>query len=90
MTDHDRRLLHHPMKPLMTLALALLTALAAPAWAEVSRDAAAAAARQASGGRVLAVERSEHHGRAVWRVKVLTPQGEVKVLLLDASTGQAF
>ena len=79
------------MKPLLfSLTLALLTALAAPAWAEVSRDAAAAAARQSTGGRVLSVDRSEQNGRAVWRVKVLTSRGEVKVLLLDAETGQAL
>ena len=78
------------MKLLMTVTLALLTALAAPAWAQVSRDAAAATARQVSGGRVLAVDRSEINGRAVWRVKVVTPKGEVRVLLLDAATGQAL
>lgn len=79
------------MKPLLfSLTLALLTALAAPAWAEVSRDAAAATARQATGGRVLSVDRSEQNGRTVWRVKVLTSRGEVKVLLLDAQTGQAL
>jgi hypothetical protein len=27
-------------------------------------------------------------GRAVWRVKVLTAQGEVKVLLIDGATGR--
>jgi hypothetical protein len=90
MIAHTCRLTHHNMKPLITLTLALLTALAAPAWADVSRDAAAATARQATGGRVLAVDRSERDGRAVWRVKVVTPQGEVKVLLLDAATGQAL
>lgn len=78
------------MKPFITLALAFLTVLAAPAWAEVSRDAAAATARQATGGRVLSVDRSERNGRAVWRVKVLTAQGEVKVLWLDGATGQPF
>ena len=78
------------MKPLFTLLLVLLTTLAAPAWAQVSRDAAAATARQASGGRVLSVDLSEQDGRAVWRVKVLTPQGEVRVLLLDVATGQRF
>lgn len=78
------------MKLLITVILALLTALATPAWAQVSRDAAAATARQASGGRVLSVDRSEHNGRAVWRVKVVTPKGEVRVLLLDAATGQAL
>ena len=85
-----RTTLPHAMKPLIALTVALLTVLAAPAWAEVSRDAAAATVRQATGGRVLSVDRSEQNGRTVWRVKVLTPQGEVKVLLLDAETGQAF
>lgn len=90
MTAPVRQILHHAMKPLIALTVALLTVLAAPAWAEVSRDAAAATARQATGGRVLAVDRSERNGRPVWRVKVVTPQGEVKVLLLDAATGQAL
>jgi uncharacterized membrane protein YkoI len=78
------------MKLLIPFTLALLTALATPAWAQVSRDAAAATARQASGGRVLSVDRTESNGRPVWRVKVVTPKGEVRVLLLDAATGQAL
>ncbi|WP_240538302.1 PepSY domain-containing protein [Rhodoferax sp. PAMC 29310] len=78
------------MKLLIPFTLALLTALATPAWAQFSRDAAAATARQAGGGRVLSVDRSEYNGRAVWRVKVVTPKGEVRVLLLDATTGQAL
>jgi uncharacterized membrane protein YkoI len=78
------------MKLLIPFTLALLTALATPAWAQVSRDAAAATARQASGGRVLSVDRTEFNGRPVWRVKVVTPKGEVRVLLLDAATGQAL
>jgi uncharacterized membrane protein YkoI len=78
------------MKLLIPFTLALLTALGTPAWAQVSRDAAAATARQASGGRVLSVDRTESNGRPVWRVKVVTPKGEVRVLLLDAATGQAL
>jgi uncharacterized membrane protein YkoI len=76
------------MKLLMTLISALLMALALPAWADVSRDDAATVAQQASGGRVLAVEKTERDGRPVWRVKVLTPQGEVKVILVDAASGR--
>jgi uncharacterized membrane protein YkoI len=68
-------------------ALALL--LAAPARADVSRDQAAAAAQRASGGRVLSVEKADAGGRPVWRVKVVTPQGEVRVILIDVATGQA-
>ena len=41
-----------------------------------------------SGGRVLAVERSESGGRALWRVKVVTPRGDVRVILVDVATGQ--
>ena len=76
------------MKSLIALIGALLMALAMPVWADVSRDDAASAAQQASGGRVLAVEKTEREGRPVWRVKVLTPQGEVKVILIDAASGR--
>ena len=78
------------MKSLIALIGALLMALAMPVWADVSRDDAASAAQQASGGRVLAVEKTEREGRPVWRVKVLTPQGEVKVILIDAASGRTL
>lgn len=78
------------MKLLTTLISALLIALALPAWADVSRDDAATVAQQASGGRVLTVEKTERDGRPVWRVKVLTPQGEVRVVLIDAASGRTL
>lgn len=80
------------MKSLITITLssALLMALALPAWADVSRDDAATVAQKASGGRVLALEKNEREGRPVWRVKVLTPQGEVKVILIDATNGRTL
>jgi uncharacterized membrane protein YkoI len=77
------------MKTITALTCAVLLAFTLPVWAEVSRDDAASMAQKASGGRVLAVERAEHKGAAVWRVKVLTPQGEVKVMLIDAASGRA-
>jgi uncharacterized membrane protein YkoI len=61
-----------------------------PVWADISRDEAVVVAQKVSGGRVLAVEKAEREGRWVWRVKVLTPQGEVKVILIDAVSGQAL
>jgi uncharacterized membrane protein YkoI len=70
------------------ICAAMLAATVAPAWAAVSRDAAAAIAQRESGGRVLSVEQSEAGGRAVWRVKVLTARGEVRVILIDVATGQ--
>lgn len=83
------------MKPLLKPACALLIALSSvltlaplPAWADVSRDEAAAAAQRVSDGRVLSVERSEADRRPVWRVKILTPRGEVRVVLIDAASGR--
>lgn len=70
------------------ICTALLVAAGLPAWAAVSRDDAAALAQRATGGRVLAVERSDAGGRAVWRVKVVTARGEVRVILVDVATGQ--
>jgi hypothetical protein len=64
---------------------AALLALSAPAWADLSRDEAAAAAQRVSGGgRVLAVDRAQN----VWRVKVVTQKGEVRVILIDAASGR--
>ena len=64
--------------------------MAAPAWADISRDEAAAAAQRVSTGRVLSVEKTESDRRPVWRVKVLTAQGEVRVILIDAGSGRAL
>ncbi len=63
---------------------AIALALSMPAWAEVSRDQAAAAAQRQTGGRVLSVEKTESGRRAAWRVKVVTPKGEVRVVFIDA------
>lgn len=76
------------MKFLTTLITALMLALSLPAWADVSRDDAAVMAQQATGGRVLAVDQAQREGRLVWRVKVLTPKGEVIVVLIDAASGR--
>ena len=77
------------MKALVVNPLcALLIALAAPAWADIGRDEAAAAAQRVATGRVLSVERAEADKRPVWRVKVLTGQGDVRVILIDAASGR--
>ena len=78
------------MKTLSSLICAALVALAVPAWAAVSRDEAAGIAQRANGGRVLSVEKAEADGRAVWRVKVVTAQGEVRVILVDVASGRTF
>jgi uncharacterized membrane protein YkoI len=76
------------MKALLTPFCALLIVLATPAWADVSRDEAAAAAQRVASGRVLSVEKAEADHRPVWRVKVLTAKGDVRVILIDAASGR--
>ena len=73
---------------LRSLLCALLFASALPAWADVSRDEAAAVAQRVASGRVLAVERAEVGGKPVWRVKILSAQGEVRVVVVDAASGR--
>lgn len=69
---------------------AVLLAATAPAWANLSRDGAAAAAQRLTNARVLSVEPSEAARRPVWRVKVVTSQGEVRVILMDGVSGQVL
>ena len=40
-----------------------------------------------TGGRVLAAQEVREQGRAMYRVKIITPQGEVRIVLVDAQTG---
>jgi hypothetical protein len=69
--------------------LVMLALACAPSvWADVGPDDAAAVAAQISGGaRVLSVERAGGQ-RMAWRVKLVTSQGEVRVILIDAATGR--
>jgi len=78
------------MKALVKPVCALLIVLAAPAWADISRDEAAAAAQRVSNGRVLSVEKTESARRPIWRVKIVTAQGEVRVILIDAGSGRVL
>jgi uncharacterized membrane protein YkoI len=70
------------------LCAMLMASAGLPAWADVSRDDAAAMVQGQTGGRVLAVERADAGGRPAWRVKVVTPRGDVRVVLVDVATGR--
>jgi hypothetical protein len=60
------------------------------AWAGVGRDEAASLAQRMTPGRVLAVEHGVHVDNSlVWRVKVLTPAGELRLVVVDAETGRS-
>lgn len=80
----------HTMKLIVSLICGALMALTSPAWADISRDDAAAVAQRVSGGRVLSVDTAQSGGRPAWRVKVVTAQGEVRVILVDAASGKAL
>jgi len=76
------------MKFIAALCCTLMLAWTAPAWAALSRDDAASMAEKSSGGRVLSVEKTNQDGRTYWRVKVVTPKGEVKVMLFDVNASR--
>lgn len=50
----------------------------------VSLNQAVQQAQQQSGGRVLSADTVRQGGRAVHRIKVLTPSGQVRVYTFDA------
>ncbi|MBE7368935.1 PepSY domain-containing protein [Ramlibacter pallidus] len=80
--------MRRPLLPTLALLLALGTLLPA-AWAAVDREAAASLAQRKTPGRVLAVERGLHvDNSVVWRIQVLTPAGEVRLVMIDAETGR--
>ncbi len=56
--------------------------------AEVDGAGAARIVESRTGGKVLGVYRQEHKGRTVYRVKVLLPEGRVRMVTVDAATGQ--
>ena len=79
----------HPAARVAVLLLGLAFLLPA-AWAAVDRDQAGAIAQRVAPGRVLAVERGVHvDGSVVWRVKVLSAGGEVRLVVIDAETGRS-
>lgn len=78
------------MNVLIKPICALLILMTAPAWADISRDDAAAAAQRVASGRVLSVDKTEADRRPAWRVKVLTARGEVRVILIDAASGRVI
>jgi uncharacterized membrane protein YkoI len=78
----SRRTAMHSLARLAAAALVALT-LGQPAWS-ASRDEAAAIAARQTGGRVLSVDRADSGRGPVWRVKVVTPKGEVRVVMVEA------
>lgn len=55
--------------------------------ARVSLNDATELVQKSTGGRVLAAHEVREQGRPMYRIKVLTRQGEVRIVLVDAETG---
>ena len=57
--------------------------------ADVTREEAASIAQRAVPGRVLAVEHGVNlDNKLVWRVRMLTAAGELRLLVIDEGTGR--
>lgn len=55
--------------------------------ASLSLNDATELVQKRTGGRVLAAQEVREQGRAMYRIKVITPQGEVRIVFVDAQTG---
>jgi len=55
---------------------------------DVGAAAAAAAARNATGGQVLGVSERRDGGRVIYRVKVLLPGGRMRTVIVDGASGR--
>ncbi|MGH8659792.1 MAG: PepSY domain-containing protein [Gammaproteobacteria bacterium] len=58
------------------------------AQARIGQGQAIAFAREATGGRVLDVQTQNMGGRVIYLVKVLMPDGRVRIIAVDGETGQ--
>ena len=54
----------------------------------LSLDEAVARVRHDTGGRVLSAEAHDNRGRTIYRIKVLLPNGSVRVINVDAQSGE--
>lgn len=71
-------------------ALLALGLLVPAAWAAVGRDEAATLAQRVAPGKVLAVEQGVHvDNKPVWRVRIVTAAGELRLIVIDAETGRS-
>ena len=73
---------HAELSPLQSTAWQL-----AQAERRISLNQAADLVQQRTGGRVLSAQAVREQGREIYRIKVLTRQGEVRIVLVDAATG---
>lgn len=73
-----------PLFMILMLSLSCTTQASEQNGKQISKQQAISAAQQASPGRVLDIKR--HHN--TYRVKMLNDNGEVRIIVIDASSGQ--
>jgi hypothetical protein len=73
-----------PFAPALSASPVLLLARNDQRDTDAGLAAAAAEARRRSGGQVLSAERYQANGETRYRIKVLTPDGRVRILNLEA------
>lgn len=84
------------MKHTLAILLTALTlTMAAPLHAEppaatVSKQQAVSIAQQQQPGRVLSVKLSPSSGSGVYRIKMLGDDGSVRIVLVDAGSGEVL
>ena len=80
------------MRRIARSSIAVLLALGfllPAAWAAIGRDQAVSVAQRAVPGRVLAVEHGiQMDNTVVWRVRLVTSSGDLRVVVVDAATGR--
>jgi uncharacterized membrane protein YkoI len=57
---------------------------------QLTLDDAAAEVRQATAGRVVSADATEMQGRALFRIKVLTTSGQVRIFMVEPEGGKRF
>ncbi|MBI2779621.1 MAG: hypothetical protein HYX62_07565 [Gammaproteobacteria bacterium] len=57
---------------------------------QLTLDDAAAEVRQATAGRVVSADAAEMQGRAMFRIKVLTASGQVRIFMVEPEGGKRF
>lgn len=66
----------------------ILAASGVQVYAQISVDQAVAKVQREVGGRVLSADSENRDGRVRYRVKLLLPDGRVKIVYVDAVSGQ--
>ena len=77
-------------KFLLPPLLSLLLLMSAVAHADIGKKQAVSIAQSVSPGRVLAVKMGQENNTPVYRVKTLSADGDVHIIVIDADSGKVI